>query len=360
MAAAAPVETRFSPLTAIFQRPDSPRLQNYCYFCTLMQHFDHIINRLAPDLERMNEIMRSHLATPNELMNRIVESYLSVKGKQIRPLLVMLSARFFGGVNDDTLHAGAALEMLHNASLIHDDVVDKTLLRRGVDTVNAVWGNHLAVLVGDFFVSNALAAGIRTGHLAVISALSALGKELSLGEVDQICNARDHNLDEQSYIDMIRKKTASLFMNCVRMGAQTAGASDAQIAPMVDYAELLGIAFQIRDDIFDYFDDPRIGKPTGNDLREGKVSLPLLYAMRADSTSCRAEKMRGLIRRGDLSTEEIDTLVEFAKAEGGIDYAFEYMRRLQRRGNTILENYPDSEWRRAFADLFEFIIARDR
>ena len=325
-----------------------------------MQHFDYILTRLAPELERMNEIIRSSLATPNALMNRIVESYLTVKGKQIRPVLVMLSAKFFGGVNDDTLYAGAALEMLHNASLIHDDVVDETALRRGVPTVNASWGNHLAVLVGDFFVSNALAAGIRTGHLAVISALSDLGKELSLGEVDQICNAREHNLDEGSYIDMIRKKTASLFMNCVRMGGQTAGADPDAVEPMVDYAELLGIAFQIRDDIFDYFHDPRIGKPTGNDLREGKVSLPLLYALRADNDSEEARHLRGLLRRGDLTEEEIARLVGYAKEQGGIEYAFSYMRSLQERADKILDRYPDSEWRRAFAELFEFIIARDR
>ena len=325
-----------------------------------MQHFDYILTRLEPELARMNEIIRAHLATPNALMNQIVESYLTVKGKQIRPVLVMLSAKYFGGVNEETLHAGAALEMLHNASLIHDDVVDETSLRRGVPTVNATWGNHLAVLVGDFFVSNALAAGIRTGHIKVISALSALGKELSLGEVDQICNARDHNLDERSYLDMIRKKTASLFMNCVRMGAETVGVTDDESAQLVEFAELPGIAFQIRDDIFDYFDDPRIGKPTGNDLREGKVSLPLIYALRADSPSPQAPAMRALLMRGDLSTEDIETLVEFAKQQGGIEYSFDFMRRLQKQATHLLDRYPDSEWRQAFAQLFEYIIARDR
>lgn len=325
-----------------------------------MQHFDNILTRLAPELDRMNEIIRTSLETPNALMNRIVESYLTVKGKQIRPVLVMLSAKFFGGVNDDTLYAGAALEMLHNASLIHDDVVDETSLRRGVPTVNAKWGNHLAVLVGDFFVSNALAAGIRTGHLAVISALSDLGKELSLGEVDQICNARDHNLSEESYIDMIRKKTASLFMNCVRMGGETAGADSKEVEPMVRFAELLGIAFQIRDDIFDYYHDPRIGKPTGNDLREGKVSLPLLHVLRPSNTSSEAAELRALLKRGDLTEDEISRLVEYARNNGGIEYSFEYMRRLQRQADEILKPYPDSEWKKSFSELFEFIIARDR
>lgn len=325
-----------------------------------MQHFDYILTRLAPELERMNEIIHSQLDTNNALLNQIIESYLTVKGKQIRPVLVMLSAKFFGGVNDDTLYAAAALEMLHNASLIHDDVVDETSLRRGSPTINSLWGNHLAVLVGDFFVSNALAAGIRTGHLEVISALSDLGKELSLGEVDQICNARAHNLEEKSYIDMVRKKTASLFMNCVKMGARTAGASESATAPMVDYAELLGIAFQIRDDVFDYFDDPKIGKPTGNDLREGKVSLPLIYALRDGTPSPRADEMRALLHGASLTPADIDTLVAFAREEGGIDYAFAYMRRLQNEAESILSSYPDSEWRRSFSNLFEYIIARDR
>ncbi|MBD5370685.1 MAG: polyprenyl synthetase family protein [Bacteroides sp.] len=325
-----------------------------------MQHFETIQTVLAPELRQMNDIIRRQLATPNHLMNTIIESYLKVKGKQIRPVLVLLSAKFFGGLNEDTLYAGAALEMLHNASLIHDDVVDETALRRGVSTVNASWGNHLAVLVGDFFVSNALAAGIHTGHLAVISALSDLGKELSLGEVDQICNAREHILDEESYIEMIRKKTASLFLNCVRMGAQTVGVTDEESDRLVKFAELLGIVFQIRDDIFDYFHDSRIGKPSGNDLREGKVSLPLLHALAHAADKEEAERMRALLRRGDLSAREIEILVDFAKANGGIEYSFAYMRRLQGEASLLLDSYPPSEWRDAFTSLFEFIIERDR
>lgn len=307
----------------------------------------------------MNDIIRECLATPNDLMNQVVTGYLRTKGKQIRPLLVMLAAKFFGGVTTDTLYAAAALEMLHNASLIHDDVVDETSVRRGLPTVNTVWGNHLAVLVGDFFVSNALAAGIKTGHISVISALSALGKELSLGEVDQICNVREHHLDEQHYLDMISKKTASLFLNCVRMGAQTAGATEKEYAPLVEFAHLLGLAFQIRDDIFDYYDDESIGKPTGNDLREGKVTLPLLYALTAAPADESAAK-EALLKRGNLSTTEIESLVEFAVANGGIDYAYAYMRDLQRRAASCLDAYSHSEWRQAFLDLFEFIITRNK
>lgn len=318
----------------------------------------NIQERLRPELLEMNTIISDSLNTSNHLMNSIVSTYLQKKGKQIRPILVILSARMFGDVNPDVLHAGAALEMLHNASLIHDDVVDETSLRRGVPTINSSWGNHIAVLVGDFFVSNALAAGIRTGHLSIISALSALGKELSLGEIDQICNAREHHFDEESYFMMIRKKTASLFMNCVRMGAEAVNAPDEKIKPMERYAELLGLCFQIKDDIFDYLSDEKIGKPTGNDLREGKVTLPLLFAVN-NAPAEEAEPMKELIRRGDLTTEEIRTLIDFAKRNGGIEYSFEVMRRMQAEASEILATYPATASSDSFREIFEFIISRD-
>lgn len=325
-----------------------------------MHQFDEIQSHLSAELDRMNAIISESLATPNQLMNQVVSGYLQTKGKQIRPLLVLMSAQFFGGVTSDTLYAAAALEMLHNASLIHDDVVDETSLRRGVATVNALWGNHLAVLVGDFFVSNALAAGIRTGHIDVISALSDLGKELSLGEVDQICNVREHHFDEKSYIDMIRKKTASLFMNCVKLGAVTAGATEEEYGAMVRYSELLGLCFQIRDDIFDYYsDEASIGKPTGNDLREGKVTLPLLYAL-SSAPEEESRERKEMLRRGNLSNEEIEGLLEFARMRGGVEYAYSYMRRLQGEADELLKTYPASEWRDRFERLFDFIITRSK
>ncbi len=307
----------------------------------------------------MNEIIRDSLSTSNNLMNEVVTNYLSVKGKQIRPIMVILSAGLFGDVNNHVLHAGAALEMLHNASLIHDDVVDETSLRRGRTTVNGAWGNHIAVLVGDFFVSNALAAGIKTGIIEIISALSDLGKELSLGEIDQICNVREHHFDEDSYFKMIRQKTASLFMNCVKMGAEAAGASPEQYKALVDYAELLGLCFQIKDDIFDYFEDTHIGKPTGNDLREGKVTLPLLYALDTAPKEI-ADKVKEEIQAGDLDDEQISRIIEFAKQYGGIDYAYQRMREMQQQADTIISVYPDSHWKQSFRDLFEYIISRDK
>lgn len=314
---------------------------------------------LAPELAEMNAIIGESLHTVNPMMNGIVTRYLKIKGKQIRPILVILSARMFGTVTREVLYAGAALEMLHNASLIHDDVVDDTALRRGVATINARMGNHVAVLVGDFFVSNALEAGIRTGDVRVVSALSRLGKELSLGEMDQISNAREHSLEESSYMSMIRQKTASLFMNCVRMGAELGGADEADRERLVRYAELLGLCFQIKDDIFDYYDDPQIGKPTGNDLREGKVTLPLLYALRTAPES-ESRPMRDLLMSGNLTASDIEMLIKFAKAHGGIDYAYDRMREMQQDAEKILAPMPDTASKRAFGEIFEFIIERKK
>lgn len=312
---------------------------------------------LAPELAALNRIIVETLHTENKMMDGIVTHYLRKKGKQIRPILVILSARMFGTAGEEVLLAGAALEMLHNASLIHDDVVDETMLRRGVDTINARMGNHIAVLVGDYFVSNALAAGIRTGDVRVISALSALGKELSLGEIDQICNVREHSLEESSYFGMIRQKTASLFMNCVRMGAELAGAGEEDLDSLGRYAELLGLCFQIRDDIFDYFDGAEIGKPTGNDLREGKVTLPLLYALRTAPES-ESRPMRDILEGGAPDAGEIERLIAFAHRHGGIDYAYARMREMQCEAARILARFPDSESKKAFGEIFEFIIER--
>lgn len=322
-----------------------------------MDKLSLIQERLSAELKEMNRIISDSLSTSNRLMNQVVRNYLLVKGKQIRPVMVLLSASMFGKINADVLSAGAALEMLHNATLIHDDVVDETELRRGRMTVNREWGNQIAVLVGDFFVSNALAAGISTGNIAIISALSHLGKELSLGEVDQISNARDHRFDEKSYLDMIQKKTASLFMNCVKMGAEAVGTSPKDYEALMEYARYLGLCFQIRDDIFDYTSASEIGKPTGNDLREGKVTLPLLYALR-HAPAEESARMRKLLERGDLTDEEIAVLIDFAVANGGIEYAYKYMRELEQTAQPLIDSYPDSDWKTSFIDLFDYIITR--
>lgn len=323
-----------------------------------MTNFDEIRDLISSDLERLQKIIKQSLSSNSPLLNKIVDKYLETKGKQIRPIIVVLSAKFFGAeVSDGVLCGAASVELLHNASLIHDDVIDETKQRRGHDTINNTWDNHIAVLVGDFFVSNALACAIRTNDFRVISTISELGKELSTGEIDQIDVAKHHSIDEQAYFSIINKKTASLFQSCVKVGGYSVGASDADIANLSKFVELLGLSFQIKDDIFDYFKDNAIGKPTGNDLREGKVTLPLIYALsRTDAP--RHEEMRRLADSDSLTTEQIETLIDYAKAEGGIEYAYATMERLRAEARSILEPYPDNEAKRAFLSLFDYIIKR--
>lgn len=323
-----------------------------------MTNFDEIRDLISSDLERLQKIIKQSLSSNSPLLNKIVDKYLETKGKQIRPIIVVLSAKFFGAeVSDGVLCGAASVELLHNASLIHDDVIDETKQRRGHDTINNTWDNHIAVLVGDFFVSNALACAIRTNDFRVISTISELGKELSTGEIDQIDVAKHHSIDEQTYFSIINKKTASLFQSCVKVGGYSVGASDIDIANLSKFVELLGLSFQIKDDIFDYFKDDAIGKPTGNDMREGKVTLPLIYAL-SHTESPRHGEMRRLADSDSLTTEQIETLIDFAKAEGGIEYAYATMERLRAEARGILEPYPDNEAKRAFLSLFDYIIKR--
>lgn len=323
-----------------------------------MTNFDEIRDLISSDLERLQKIIKQSLSSDSPLLNKIVDKYLETKGKQIRPIIVVLSAKFFGAeVSDGVLCGAASVELLHNASLIHDDVIDETKQRRGHDTINNTWDNHIAVLVGDFFVSNALACAIRTNDFRVISTISELGKELSTGEIDQIDVAKHHSIDEQTYFSIINKKTASLFQSCVKVGGYSVGASDIDIANLSKFVELLGLSFQIKDDIFDYFKDDAIGKPTGNDMREGKVTLPLIYAL-SHTDAPRHGEMRRLADSDSLTTEQIETLIDFAKAEGGIEYAYATMERLRAEARSILEPYPDNEAKRAFLSLFDYIIKR--
>ena len=322
-----------------------------------MTKFDEIKESISPELSRLNEIISSSLNSNSDLLNEIVATYLKTKGKQIRPIIVILSAKFFSNINEETLHAAASIELLHNASLIHDDVVDETKKRRGNPTINSVWDNHIAVLVGDFFVSNALSCAIAAGDMRVISTVSKLGKELSTGELDQIDIAKHHSITEDNYYHIIGKKTASLFRSCVQVGGYTAKAPQQDIDNLARFVELLGLCFQIKDDIFDYFSDAEVGKPTGNDLREGKVTLPLIYALSKKESSLH-EEMKSIVMQDVLTNAEIERLIEFAKNEGGIEYAYSSMERLKDEACKLISHYPDSDAKKAFINLFDFIIKR--
>lgn len=322
-----------------------------------MNQFYDIQVTIKDELQQLNDLIFERLMSSNVLMNSVIENYLKVKGKQIRPILVMLSARLLGAVNERVISSAAAVELLHNASLIHDDVVDDTKMRRGVTTINGLWDNHIAVLVGDYFVSMALLEAISTGDTRVIQSVANLGKLLSLGEIDQIYNARFHHMSEEAYFEVINRKTASLFVACVEMGGYTVNADDAALDNLRNYARLLGLCFQIKDDVFDYFDDEKIGKPTGNDLREGKITLPLLHVLLGEPED---SPMNQLCRKEQLTESEITTLIEHAKANGGIEYAYDRMEQLYREATRSLEALPAGPDRDAFDTLFRFVISRDK
>lgn len=339
---------RFSTLLLLF-------LYSYIKAMDIKESLKDVI---GVDLENFNVALRNSLSTDNTLLKGVIDYYLQAKGKQIRPMLVILSSRLFGEINDTTISAAVAIELLHNATLIHDDVVDSSPLRRGRKTVNNIWDNRVAVLVGDFFVSTALQSAIKSNNLNTISLIAALGKELATGEIDQIETADEHILEEKRYFNVIKQKTASLFSSCMLMGGYSNGATDEQLNAIEEYGNKLGLCFQIKDDIFDYFTDDSVGKPTGSDLKEGKVSLPLLFAIQSN-TDERNTQMRNLLMRGNLTDEEISILIEYAKEKGGIEYAEEMMLKLKSEAEDALSIFPDSKIKDVLIELLDYIIARN-
>lgn len=322
-----------------------------------MSNLETIIAPHRPDLDRLNARIAKRLESTNPMMSSIIISLLRTKGKQLRPLLLMMCAKIFGEVDENVLAAAAAVELIHNASLIHDDVVDNSPTRRGAPTVNAVWDNHIAVLVGDYFTSSAMHEAISTGDIRIIDAICELGRNLSLGEIDQIYNAREHTLDEENYFRIIDYKTASLFVTSARLGCIAAGAGAEATEALARYALLFGRCFQLRDDVFDYFSADLVGKPTGNDLREGKVTLPLLKALQSGAPE--ADAIRAMLANDTLTDNEIGVIQAFARDNGGIDSTYATMRTLKDEASRCLDTLPVvTPIRPELKHLFEFIITR--
>ena len=310
------------------------------------------------ELELLNGRIASQLQSSNSLLRKIVSSLLRTKGKQLRPLLLMMCAGMFGRMTEKVVASAAAVELLHNASLIHDDVVDNSMTRRNRPTVNAVWDNHVAVLVGDFFTSSAMQEAISTGDIRIVESLCQLGRRLSTGEIDQIYNAREHSLTEETYYRIIDYKTASLFVAAAEMGCLAVGVDDERFRILSEYALLFGRCFQIRDDIFDYFPSELVGKPTGNDLREGKISLPLLKALAATEGTAEHERIVNLLAKDELSDEEIADIQAFARDNGGIELAYKAMDALRCKAVESLHQLPHCRLRDELEELFDFIISR--
>lgn len=322
-----------------------------------MTAFKALRQSLKPRLDSIHSLIAETMSSSNPLMNGVVSHYLSRRGKELRPSLALATADILGGCKVfDIMPAAAAIEVLHNASLIHDDVVDNSATRHGAPTINALWDNHIAVLVGDFFVSRALSLALSTEHMGVISTLAGLGATLSIGEMDQLDNARHHSLTEEAYFEIITHKTASLFRACVEIGGYAAGASPQQLDRLRRFADIFGQCFQITDDIFDYFPSDSLGKPTGNDLRERKVTLPLLYAL--NSSHPRAEQMRAIVEEGCLDDANIAELIAFAIDNGGIEYARATLRRLHEEGVALAREIAPDLADNPLQTMLDFVLSR--
>ena len=313
---------------------------------------------VAAEFARFNDEFEASLRSDTRRLQAVIDRILASTGKHIRPLLVLLAAKACGNVTESTINAAVFLELLHTATLIHDDVIDETKQRRGVPSLNAIFDNRVAVLTGDYVLSSALIRSIQTGNLRIIGIVSSLGKDLSEGEIKQMENADESIVDEACYMQVIYKKTATLLAACTTIGAISADASEENIQLLHEFGVNLGYAFQIKDYIFDYFNELNIGKPTGNDIREGKVTLPLLHALKQGGEE--ASRFLDIILRKDFTDEHIEQLISFAKANGGIEYAESKMQAYYQQAVDILQKLPNSPAKEALENLAKYVITRQK
>lgn len=280
-------------------------------------------------------------------------------GKMMRPMLVLLAAKSCGEINETTYSAAAALELLHTASLLHDDVVDESDMRRGVPSLNAVYSNRIAILTGDYLFSSSLYNASLTGSRDIIESLALLGRTLSSGEMMQLELQKNGGFSEEKYMRVIECKTASLFAACARFGALSVGADTFTVDSMERFGRLLGVCFQIKDDIFDYFDSD-IGKPTGSDMREGKITLPALYALSHSGEQAVVSINEKLAHGKPLSGNDITLLIELSKQAGGVDYALGRIEEFKSEALSLLSDHISAECRDALVAYLDYAVNRDK
>lgn len=322
-----------------------------------MSLIDDIRLPIAEELDIFKHSFVNVLKTNNPLLSKINEYIIQNAGKQLRPILTILTAKLCGKITDATYYGALAIELIHNASLLHDDVVDDTPKRRGKDSVKAKWSNKIAVLSGDFVFSKSLECGTQTGNLNILMAISIMGKHLAEGELLQLQNTRFTETSENDYFEIIRNKTAWLFSTCTEVGALSVNAQSDQINHLKTYGEYLGLCFQIKDDIFDYYKDITIGKPTGNDIHDGKITLPLIYALRKSSDEERGRILK-IIYNKDFTDSNIDYITHFAHSKGGVKYAEERMYDLKNKAISELDSFPESDVKDALIKCVEFATSR--
>lgn len=317
-----------------------------------------IQNPIAQELKEFESRFKESMHSSVPLLNRITQYILKQKGKQMRPMFVFLSAGLCGNINDSSYRAASLVELLHTASLIHDDVVDNANERRGFFSVNALWKNKIAVLLGDFLLSKGMSLSVEHNELNLLKVMSNAVEEMSEGELLQIEKARKLDIKEEVYFEVIRKKTASLIAACCACGASSAKAPQDTIDRLHLFGEKVGIAFQIKDDLFDFgLDD--VGKPVGNDIKEKKMTLPLIYALKNTN---RAEKRRiiNLVKNHSENKDKVAEVITFVRSSGGMDYAREKMLQYQQEAFDILTAFPDNTYKVALEQLVRFTTERNK
>ena len=324
-----------------------------------MDYLSLIKHPIEKELNDFNQLFNDSLSHNDGLLEAALSHIRQRGGKRMRPMLVLLMAQNFGRVTHVTQNAAVGLELLHTASLVHDDVVDESAERRGQASVNANYNNKVAVLVGDYVLSTALLRVSLTENQRIVQILSELGRTLAAGEILQLSNVQNQLISEEVYYQIINNKTAALFEACAKIGAISGYASEQAVQDAAKFGQYIGMIFQIRDDIFDYFDSAQIGKPTGNDMAEGKLTLPVIYALQStndDEMMILARK----VKAGTVSTDEISSLVEFTKQHGGIEYAERKMEEIAKDALIFIDQYAkEKAIKDALTAYLEYVIQRN-
>ena len=324
-----------------------------------MDILSQIRKPVAEDLARYERLFDSVLDHEDDFLGRALQYVRSRKGKMMRPLLVLLIARECGAIGEKAPHSAVTLELLHTASPVPDDVVDESNERRGQASVNAVYGNQISVLVGDYLLSKSLQEAAFTGSLRIVDIISRLGGTLSEGEIFQIANIRSEQISEEAYFRIIDHKTAALFAACAELGALSADAGENFIEKARRFGEIVGICFQIRDDIFDYYSNSEIGKPTGRDMAEGKLTLPVIYALNSTHDAAMLA-LADKVKKGEADRAEIEALIAFAKQHGGIEYAERKMQELRSQAYAAIASFKNEAVRKSLEQYIDFVIDRQK
>jgi len=331
----------------------------YLLFCNIVLmslHLDHIKAPVAVEMEEFEHKFRASMKTNVLLLDKIMTYIVKRKGKQMRPLFVFLSAGSCGTINESSYRAASLIELVHTASLVHDDVVDNSNYRRGFFSVNALWKNKIAVLVGDFLLTRGLFLALEHKDYDLLGICTEAVKEMSEGELMQMERARRLDISEEVYFDIIRKKTASLIASCCAIGASSVNSTPEMVEKMKFFGEKVGMAFQIKDDLFDYGED-EIGKPLGIDIKEKKMTLPLIYAL-SKAGWLEKRKIISIVKNESEKPKKVKEVIEFVKKSGGIEYAKEAMNRYYAEALELLKELPDSTYRNSLRELVKFTIER--